>query len=375
MSKVLPTLVIETGSCMTKAGFSGDEAPTSVFPTVIGRPKYKQQLLGGTRSDYNVGDEDLARVRGINLEYPIKHGIVKNWDDMVKIWHHTFYKELRVDPTEHSVVITGSPFDPMRNREKMGEIMFDTFNVPSLYLANTAVLSLYSTGRTTGIVVDSGDGATFTIPIYESISLPHGIERIDNGGRELTQYLKRLLRERGYRFTTQSEKKIVRNIKERLCYVAYDFDKEMLMASESTEIEREYTLPDGNIITIGNERFRCPELLFKPSLNHKSVPSIHEVLYKSISKCDIDIRKDLYANIVLSGGTTMFEGFADRLKKEVTELAPKTMTVKVVAPEEPKNAVWVGGSILSCLYIFPQMVITKGEYDEVGPRIVHHRCF
>jgi len=371
----IQTLVIDNGSGICKAGFSGDEAPRSVFPSVVGRPKYKQQLLGGTQKDVFVGDEACAKAGVLHLEYPIKHGIVNNWDDMKKIWHRTFYNELRVDPTEHPVLLTEAPLNPKRNREKMIEIMFDTFNVPSFYVGITGVLSLYATGRTTGIVVDSGDGVTITVPIYEGFLQPEGIKRTDIGGRDLTKRLKKLLRERGYSFTTTAELEIIRDIKERLCYVALDFDKEMQMASETSEIERTYTLPNGKTITIGNERFHCPELLFQPVLNDLEIKGIHQQVFKSISKCDIDIREDLYANIVLSGGTTMYEGLADRLKKEVTELASKLLTVKVVAPEERKYAVWVGGSILSSLPTFPQMVINKEEYDETGPQIVHRKCF
>uniref|UniRef100_Q7M3B0 Actin beta (Fragments) n=1 Tax=Sus scrofa domesticus TaxID=9825 RepID=Q7M3B0_PIG len=195
------------------AGFAGDDAPRAVFPSIVGRP------------------------------YPIEHGIVTNWDDMEKIWHHTFYNELRVAP------------------EEMTQIMFETFNTPAMYVAIQAVLSLYAS----------------------------------------------ILTERG-----------------KLCYVALDFES--------------YELPDGQVITIGNERFRCPE--------------------------------DLYANTVLSGGTTMYPGIADRMQKEITALAPSTM--KIIAPPERKS-VWIGGSILASLSTFQQMWISKQEYDESGPSIVHRK--
>jgi len=199
--------------------------------------------------------------------------------------------------------------------------------------------------------------------------------RTDLAGRDITDYLVKLMTETGASFSSSAEREIVRDMKEKTCFAALDFDQAKKEAEQSSTHDIVYELPDGSTVTIGSQRFRAPEALFQPSLLGKEFPGIHELVFDSIKKCDVDVRRDLYQNICLSGGTTMTSGLPERLNKELVSLAPSAIKIKVVAPAERKYSVWIGGSILSSLSTFQSSWISKSEYDEAGPSIVHRKCF
>jgi len=377
MSTELPSIVIDNGSGYTKAGFTGDDAPKCKFPCIVGRPKVESIMVGSDKKEIYIGEHAEAKRGILVLKYPIEHGIVENWDDMKAIWDYTFTNGLRVKPEEHKVLLTEAPMNPKINREKMISMMFEDFGVPATYIAIQAVLSLYASGKFTGNVLDSGDGVTHLVPIYDGYSLPHSIIRVNLAGRDLTEYLVKILSERGHHFTTSAERDIVRTIKEKLCYVALDYKEELEKAKTGSSIETTYEMPDGSVLTIGSERFRCPEVLFDPKMIGKEIGGIHLVCNESIQKSDIDIRKDLYQNIVLSGGTTLYEGLPERLLKEVQAICPANISnkVKITAPKERYYSVWIGGSILTSIQTFDASWISKEEYDECGASIVHRKCF
>jgi actin beta/gamma 1 len=365
-------LVIDNGTGLSKNGYAGEDQPRSVFPTLIGYPKY-QSIMSDVDHyvrEYYVGEEAM-NLRGVlKLIYPIEHGVVNDWDAMEKVWHYTFHNDLRVNPSEHPVLLTEAPLNPAKNREKFSEILFETFNVPAMYVSMQAVLSLYASGRTTGLVVDAGDGVIHIVPIYEGFAISHAISRIDIAGRDITEYLRRLLRQRGHALTSSAEREIVRDIKERLCYVALDPEKELKLAEKVSGMEKQYTLPDGETITVGPERFLAPECFFNPGALGKEEQAMDEAIYNAIQMCDIDLRKELYQNIVLSGGSTMFPGLKERLHKELTELVPENVEIRIVAPPERRYSVWIGGSILSSLKTFQRLWVSRKEYQEQGASII-----
>ncbi|CAE7327031.1 ACT3 [Symbiodinium necroappetens] len=369
------TVVIDVGSGICKAGTAGEDEPSCRFPSIIGRPKQANVMQGSGEQDHYIGEEAQAKRGILKISYPVEHGIVQDWEDMELIWRHTFFNELRVQPTEQAVLLAEAAPNPKANRERMTQIMFEVFYVPALYITTQAVLAMYSSGRTTGIVCDSGDGVTHVVPVYEGFLLPHAVARADLAGRDLTEYLMKLVVESGTSLSTTAEREIARDMKEKCCYVADNFDEELKKAEATNACASTHELPDGNVIRLNSERFKCPEALFNPELvGRPETEGVHTQIYKAIMRCDLDIRKELFANVVVSGGSTCFPGFGRRLQAELAKLIPSTVRIRVLAPDDRRFSVFIGGAMLADLDLFTDMCVDRTEYLEDGPAIVHKKC-
>jgi len=374
MGDEMQAVVIDNGSGIVKAGIAGDDVPKSCFPSIVGRPRFKE-IVGAEIKEEFIGNEVLPKRGVCNLKYPVEHGVINDWEDMTKIWRHCYYNELRVEPCEQPVHLTEAPKNPVSNREQMMQIFFESFQVPAFHVTIQAVLALYASGRTTGLVLDAGDGVTHLVPVYEGFALKHAVKRVNLAGRDMSKHFMDILQEANVKFSSSAEEDIARDIKEKNCYVALDYEAEMKEFSDKPDKLGEYTLPDGAVIKFGNQQIRCPEVMFQPSLLGKDFKGIHETSYQCVQQCDIDVRRELLENIILSGGSTMFPGMVDRLKKEIEKLVPASVSVKIVAPNERKYSVWIGGSVLSTLATFQSMWVTRAEYDEVGVSVVHRKCY
>lgn len=372
-------IVIDNGSGVIKAGFAGDQVPKCIFANMIGKPKHLRVMAGALQLDNFIGKKAEEHRGLLTIKYPMEHGIVTDWNEMEKIWSYIYAKEqLQTFPEEHPVLLTEAPLNPRRNRERAAEIFFETFNVPALFISIQAVLSLYATGRTTGVVLDSGDGVTHAVPIYEGFALPMSIVRSDIAGRDVTRYLKLLLRKEGLIFNTTAEFEVVKNIKEKICYITSNPQRVLDdISATNNELEKTlYTLPDGNHVEIGaGPRVRAPEILFRPDIIGCEFEGVHDVLAYSIQKSDMDLRKVFYQNIVLSGGSTLIKGFGDRLLNELRKITPKELKIRISASSERLFSTWIGGSILASLDTFKRMWVSRKEYDEAGHRAIHRKTF
>eukprot|EP00301_Raphidiophrys_heterophryoidea_P024582 c8031_g1_i1.p1 GENE.c8031_g1_i1~~c8031_g1_i1.p1 ORF type:complete len:413 (-),score=104.44 c8031_g1_i1:228-1409(-) len=375
-------IVIDWGSGSIKAGIAGETEPKAVFPSFVGRKKHQQTLseaalfrgvgrgagVQRTRkeTDLLVGTQAM-QMRGIlKLEYLMDHGIITNWDDTKELFAHIFSSQLKVNAEEHPILFSEAIHTPVKQRQKIAEILFERFHVPALCFSLQSVLALYASRKTSGLVLDCGEGITQTVPVYEGFPILDAANRSNIAGRDVTNYLQLLLRKGGYSFHTSAESEIVREIKEKACYVSKNPTKEEESWQLGDDGMYEYTLPDENKVRLRAERFRAPEILFRPSILGTEYQGVHEMVLSSVAQSDMEMRKMLLSDINLCGGTTKMLGFGERLMAEVGRRSPRDTKVRVYCAPERHKATWIGGSILASLVTFKDMVTTRKEYEEEG---------
>ncbi|KAM6224738.1 actin-related protein T3 [Rhynchocyon petersi] len=365
-------VVIDNGSGVIKAGLAGSREPKFVYPNIVGRSK-NQNLVAEGLEEVFMGDQAQEQQSLLSLSYPVDRGLVTSWGDMELMWKHIYDCNLKLKSSDVPILITEPALNPLANRQKTSEVFFEHLEVPAFYMSIQGVLALFAAGFTTGFVLNSGAGVTQCVPIFEGYCLPHGVQQLKLAGFDLTNYLMMLLKNHEIMLLGTAEKKIINDIKETLCYVATNYEEEIDKKSE--HLEKVYQLPDGKTIKIHDQLISCPEALFTPRLMNLESPGIDKMCFNSIMKCDSDLRNSFFSNIILAGGSTSFLGLEKRIAKDIAKLVPANSPVQVTAPPERKISVWMGGSILASLSAFQDMWITAAEYKEVGPNIVHQRCF
>ncbi|XP_031244867.1 actin-85C-like isoform X1 [Mastomys coucha] len=367
-------LICDYGSGFSKVGFAGAQAPRAVFPTILGKMKHTNVLEGLEEKDWFIGAETQSNRTELNMYYPISRGVITNWDNVEKIWHYSFYHSLQIAPEQHPILITEAPLTSKEAKSRMTQILFETFNFPALYTANQAVLSLYASGRISGTTIESGDGMTYFVPIMNGYPLHLSTTKLDIAGQDLTLYLMKLLSDNGNVLETIADFEYIRDLKDKYCYVALDYEREMTKTS-APSFQKKFTLPDGKEINLGQEAFMCSEALFNTSLLERTKPGIHMHTLESIMSCEKSHWRTLFSYIILSGGTGACSGLQFRLKKEMAKLVSPDFCLKVVTSPYAKYGAWIGASILCSLPMFKDMWITNHEYLEIGPSVICRRSF
>ncbi|TQS34377.1 hypothetical protein Golomagni_05242 [Golovinomyces magnicellulatus] len=382
-----PPIVLDGGTGFLKVGYAAQNFPEFQYPSIVGRPMLRTEEKGNddfVLKDVMCGDEAATARSMLQLSYPMENGIVKKWDDMQHLWDYTFNEKLKVNTAGRKILLTEPPMNPLKNREQMCQVMFERYQFGGVYVAIQAVLALYAqvTGLSSGVVVDSGDGVTHIVPVYESVVLNHLTRRLDVAGRDVTRNLIALLLRRGYALNRTADFETVRQIKEKLCYVSYDLELDKRLSEDTTVLVESYTLPDGRVIRVGSERFEAPECLFQPHLVDVEQPGIAEFLFNTIQAADVDVRSSLYKAIVLSGGSSMYPGLPSRLNKEIKQLwltkvlggNPERLNkfkLRIEDPPRRRHMVFLGGAVLANIMADKEnMWISKQEWEEQGPRLV-----
>lgn len=334
------------------------------------------------------GDETSPVRHLLDMRCPISNGVIQNIDDMIELWNYAFYEKLGLSSghlKERRLLLSEVPLFSMQHRTALYEVMFETYGFAGLQSAVQGVLTLFSSGLETGVAVECGEGISHCTPIFEGYALPNANRQLLLGGKDITDYLSRLLQRRGYSFHQSHDVETVRRIKERFCYAAVDRALETQLAVSTTTLEQQFLLPDGSVCSIGAERFEATEVLFQPHLIDVESEGLSAQLWSCIQAADIDLRASLYGSIVLSGGSTMFPGLSTRLAHDMSELflthnakgdrsRLRKFPLRIEDPPRRKHMVFLGGATLATLTAgTPQMWMSRAEWEEGGESAVRAR--
>jgi len=402
-----PAVVIDNGTGYTKMVYAGNTEPQFIIPTLIATKdaaQVKTQKKGVEDLDFFIGDEAVANQKTYGINYPIRKGQIEDWDLMERYWEQCIFKYLRCEPEDHHFLLTEPPLNAPENREYTAEIMFESFNIPGLYIAVQAVLALAASWTSekaertlTGTVVDSGDGVTHVIPVAEGYVIGSAIKHVPIAGRVITQFVQQLLREREPGIPPNESMEVAKRIKEQYSYVCPDIVKEFnKYDQEPAKWIKEYEGVESVTkqkfkVDVGYERFLGPEIFFNPEIASSDfLTPLPEIVDTVIQNCPIDTRRGLYKNIVLSGGSTMFKDFGKRLQRDVKravdyrikqseilsggKIKATPLDVNVVSHRMQRFAVWFGGSMLASTNEFYSVCHTKRDYEEHGPSICRHNA-
>ncbi|CEM34171.1 unnamed protein product [Vitrella brassicaformis CCMP3155] len=390
-------LIIDNGTGFIKAGLSTAKMePTVVIPTLVGRPKPRFACEFEKADERFVGDAIDAVREKLTFEEPIVHGAIEDWMEMEELWSIVFDSlgvmpdpsAMPQDAQHHGaassspVLLTEPPLTPSRSSIRSAEIMFEYFRAPELRLATQGVLALLGLGKTTGVVVEMGDAITQVVPVYDGYALRHGIRRVDLGGQDITMLLQRALCDRGYPLTTRTHQLQVRRMKENCCFVAQCPESASHQSAESLQVAHELSFSLSNhesVVCLDHERYLCPEVLFHPSLIHRELPGLGQLVWQAIESAEIDTRQSLWKNIFLTGGSSLFSGLQERLQTEVAQYAPEKSSKRVTvhAWEGREHAVYQGAAQVcapSIKALESDLWIKASEYAEEGPNIVQRKA-
>ncbi len=363
------TIVLNIGGGLVKAGFAGEDSPVAVFPAVVGRHRNKSLSSKSAKQEVSVGYKALAGNGYLSLSWPTESETINRWDDIQVLLQHAVVDKLKVDPQKYDLIVTESVFNTDTERAKMAEQCFKSLKPRSFHVSKKAELAAYASGKTTALVVSCGEQATHVVPVYEGQCMTQASMRLNVGGKVLDAHLEDMLSQRGYMFDALDKHFIIKDIKESMCYVS---SQKALAASGSHR--ESYELADGQKVILSQERVRCPEALFQPTLAGVQQEGVHELIYRSLMKCDLPMREELLSNIVLEGGSTLFGGFTQRLQREVQNLVPRGMPVNMLAAEDRAHLTWKGASVLANLSTFDQVSVSQREYQMYGSKIVNQKC-